>query len=686
MGGRPAVCTLWLLAGLCIGPGSLLKSGVTPGLRHGLLFQPRGHLILATGAWTAVIRFRQEDTKRQADTIRQQFQQIENALPKIGQGDTNDNEINEGRRLKQFSEELNRIWKHEKLWMEAELRVAETEIRELQAELKRSRQRRGLINALGDGLKWLFGTATEKDTKQLHEQIKRTEAGIGKLHHIAELQTTLVGSITKEQKTNARNIALLAKKAADLEIALTETKKTSVFGLRNIRHELDTTQVISSAIRTASAAVMAFHGEVRKISRAMEHTQQGRVTPAIISPQKLKTTLNAITKHLPEGWTPAIPPSDAPAHIYEFLELAAIALEDGWEVHVKIPLQYRPYSHYQLYQVTAVPTHFSNSSLALKTEVTSRYFAISKDQRLHLEVGTEEIARCRQAGGRTVCHEWTPLIREKREGCLYHAFRDDRDKASKHCKKVVTKPTPQVYALTDRNWLYVLPTEETFSMQCSEGSETRRGFRLQGTGVFSLPPGCAAIGDDYIVPAHLRRQTYQPEEMRLEDFTRFKIDGQMPEINLQIPSEDGLNQTGLEEIVRQAEEKDSKSPTLAQLQGLVQQWNTSQETVEVSPLNLVNHTSLSLGTVGVLGVIGLIVYGCCRKREPPPSANLSYRPPPYAPETLETTRLDLSHLLSRLTHLEAEIYQLKKNMDTLSSQDATIEALRKKYEDLACLL
>ena len=174
--------------------------------------------------------------------------------------------------------------------------------------------------------------------------------------------------------------------------------------------------------------------------------------------------------------------------------------------------------------------------------------------------------------------------------------------------------------------------------------------------------------------------------MRLEDLTRFKIDVKIPEIDLQLSSEDGLSQTGLEEIVKHAEQKDSRSPTLAKLQGLVREWNTSQETVEVSPPNFVHHTSLSLGAVGVLGVIGLIVYGCCRRRGPLPTTNLAYQLPPSVPETLETTRLDVSNLLARLTHLETETYQLKKKVDTLSSQDATVEALKKKYEDLACLL
>ena len=39
---------------------------VIPGLHSGLLFQPRGLLTLATGVWTAVVRFKHDDVRRQA--------------------------------------------------------------------------------------------------------------------------------------------------------------------------------------------------------------------------------------------------------------------------------------------------------------------------------------------------------------------------------------------------------------------------------------------------------------------------------------------------------------------------------------------------------------------------------------------------------------------------------------------
>ena len=414
------------------------EDDITLGLRSGILFQPKDPLVLATGTWTAVVRFQQEDVQRQSNLIREQFSKIDGALE--DGSEVEPNQTTEMTRNQQFLTEMRNMWSHGRAWMEAELRAGEAEIQELRTELKLSRRARGLINALGDGLKWLFGTATETDVQKMHKQIEGISVGVGKLHHISELQTTLIGEVSKRQKNNAKHLATLARKAIELEALFTVTRDADHITMRNIRRELDFGHTVSSAIRTASVAVMTFHHEVMQISREMAHTQQGVVPPAILSPATLKATISAITNHLPDGWVSANSLSETPANIYKFLEISAVALENGWEVHIQIPLQYRPYGQYHLFKVSPVPTHFSNSSIALETQVSQPYFAISKDQRLHIELSAEEINRCRHVGERTMCNKLTPLIKEKTEGCLYHAFRDEETKVEEECERKMINP------------------------------------------------------------------------------------------------------------------------------------------------------------------------------------------------------------------------------------------------------
>ncbi|XP_043189497.1 uncharacterized protein LOC122363836 [Amphibalanus amphitrite] len=682
MFGRLALLLLWVAASRTKGSE---ENDVTPGLRSGILFQPKGPLVLATGTWTAIVRFQQEDVERQSNQIREQFTKIDRALENSGEFEAN--QTAEEQRTQQFIREMKAMWNQERTWMEAELRAGEVEIQELRTELRLSRRARGLINALGDGLKWLFGTATETDVQKLHKQIEGITAGVGKLHHIAELQTTLIGEISKRQKNNDKHLVTLARKAIELESLFTVTRDADHITMRNIRRELDFGHAISSAIRTASAAVMTFHHEVRQISRAMAHTQQGVVTPAILSPATLKTTMAAITNHLPDGWVPAISLSETPANIYKFLEISAVALEDGWEVHIQIPLQYRPYGQYHLFKVNSIPTHFSNSSIALEAQVPYPYFAISKDQRLHIELSAEEISRCRHVGGRTMCNKLTPLIKEKREGCLYHAFRDEESKVEEECVRKMIKPKPQIYPVADNKWLYVLPTEELFSMQCAGEGMPTKGFRLQGTGIFSLPASCTAMGDHYIIPAHLKRQGDTPAEMKLTDMTHFKIELKPSTFQNYISTKGRINQTELNEILEAAKETDREDSMLTELKETMKNWNESPDTEGIS-FKLINHTSLTLGGVALLGVLGLLAYNCSRNRRPQstiiqPCQNpdLSIPSAPLLPDPSQ-----ISQLQSRIHHLEVITTDLQCRMEKTAQLEIALAKLKKQHDELTALL
>ena len=684
-GTTAAIFLYWMTTSKLTTPAADVEHGVLPGLHSGLLFQPKGPLTLATGSWTAVTRFKQQEVRQQVETIRKQFLRIDQALETVSE--INVTQTAEIIRNKKFITEMRRMWEQEKAWMEAELRTGEEEIHELRAELLLSRKARGLINALGDGLKWLFGTATEADTRRLHKDIEGLKVGMGKLHHIAALQTTIIGTISKGQKSNARNLASLAKRAMELEASLISARTADHITMRNIRREIDFSDSMSSAIRTAGAAVMTFHHEVKRLSRAMTHTQQGLVTTTILPPAALRATLAAITSHLPEGWIPAVPTSATPARMYKFLDISALPIEDGWEVHIQVPLHYRPYSQFHLYQVTSVPTPLPNSSLAFETEIPSAYFAIARDQRLHIEANQEDIKQRRRAEGHTMCLGLTPLIKEKKEGCLYHAYRDNRERAAHECKRTLTRPKSQIYQVSNDKWLYVLPDKERFSMQCVGETQHTKEFYLQGTGVFSLPSGCAAMGDRYVVPAHLRRQTMQPEEMRLQDMTHFKIQINKPAFELKDPENSHLNQTVLEQIVNAAaaQKEKMKNPTLADLQEKVQKWQQPTISEDGGQIDVLNHTSLSLGAVGTLGVIGLIVFCCCRNicsaRHP-----ASIPTCPRGPVSSAPTNPDSSEVQTRLAHLEAVTRELQVKMEMVARQEITLENLKKKCEQITALL
>ena len=371
-----AVCSL-------VGTRGDTRQTDVPGLRSGILFTPRGPLVLATGEWTVVTRLQSHGLRKQAQSIRHHFNQISTAISSFPDVETSqhwptneqlsnhsDQVVRVGNtfrrreihRRKDVRANIVKMWERERTWMSNELTIAEEEIDKMQMQMRVNRKRRGLLPFMGDALKWAFGTSTEADTRKLHKQIKEVTVGAGKLHHMIELQTTILGSLREGQEVNRANIQSLANETQRMFRTIINSQAVALWARittnRHLRQEQDFSRMVASAIRTMTAAVLTHRQEVHSLSEAISHTQRGEVTSAILPPKLVEAALLDIKKKLPEGWTYAASNPARAADLYQTFRLVALAIADGWEIHISIPLRYQPYGKFELYKVTPIPSHF----------------------------------------------------------------------------------------------------------------------------------------------------------------------------------------------------------------------------------------------------------------------------------------------------------------------------------------
>jgi hypothetical protein len=73
------------------------------------------------------------------------------------------------------------------------------------------RRRRGLINVLGYGLKYLFGTADARDVKRLNSVCDNLQSFQKKVIHATEQQMTYLHTLDEATKRNAKATLDLAK-------------------------------------------------------------------------------------------------------------------------------------------------------------------------------------------------------------------------------------------------------------------------------------------------------------------------------------------------------------------------------------------------------------------------------------------------------------------------------------------
>ena len=589
----------------------------------GLLFEPAGQLFLTTGRWTIVTRIQADGIRRQKRNILGQIDNITAALAKsreaIPPEEAGTREGEELHRMRNFYGSAVKSWEQEREWMLRELDEAEEKVMAAVREEKRARKTRSLLPFIGAGLSYLFGTATEDETAKLHKELQGMEVEAGRLRHVQELQATVVGRLARAELRGRRNLHKLANKTNEIIRMMTETRDQSRAVHRHLRQEVDVTRAIGSAARIASAAVITFRQEAEALSRAFVHAGEGRLTAEIISPRVLTHALAALQSELPTGWTLAIPSEPGEQQGYEDL-VSAIPVSTGYEVHVQIPLRQVEMGRLELYRVLALPVGLANRTVGVVTETEAGWFAVTPDQRRHIELRPRDLEQCRRGAGTTSCDVLPRAVREVREGCLYQAFRGDKEAVKRECTMRVVPMTAGLTRISQRHWAYTFPEKEIFTLQCG-GKVTGGAFHLQGTGLFEVPPGCAAVGDRLLIPAQLEGGRTAVRERRFEDMAVFDTttsleevleerqgygngEGDDQEIDLVQLTSDLRDEAIVNSTIAQVKEGLRRDRNMPIQSGGGQDWG-----------NMVKeHGSLTMSTIGFVGVVAVALRVCIRKR------------------------------------------------------------------------
>ena len=163
------------------------------------------------------------------------------------------------------------------------------------------RTRRGLINVLGYGLKYLFGTADAKDVKRLTAVCDELHTFETQVMHATDQQVTYLRTLGDMTKQNTGDTIELAR-------ALRDTIKN--FSLQMYRDEadlLDTQSAIekqvrySSAIREIEMAILEIKFKLTQLQESLDLTSLGKLSSVLISPYNLSVILQQVSLKLPQG-------------------------------------------------------------------------------------------------------------------------------------------------------------------------------------------------------------------------------------------------------------------------------------------------------------------------------------------------------------------------------------------------
>lgn len=375
------------------------------------------------------------------------------------------------------------------------------------------RQKRGLINAIGEVSKTLFGTLTEEDADQYLENFKNLERQ-GKtrdeilLRHTTLLESSL--SLIEDSRNETFN------KIANIEEMITGTVASWHHLMeKNIINPVSKFQLMD-ATTLLLMLVNKYKDKQQQFLRALAFGGKNDNVALLIPPRILAEELRKIST-LISGKSVTIPApiNEATMPLYYQIGTARSRI-----IHNQLILSYAiplaDIKEFYLSKVTSFP-HKLDNGLYNFIIPNHDFIAVDAYRQKFIAFTNSEISNCHDYQLNTnistlLCKLLTPIldISPTRDDCEITLL--TKEIASNNCDNRVTNITMELWIkLREPNaWIYIFPQKEVVYITCT--GFPQKTELIQGTGILTFSENCEVKSGKILVQAYkvYRTELYPP--------------------------------------------------------------------------------------------------------------------------------------------------------------------------------
>ena len=290
-----------------------------------------------------------------------------------------------------------------------------------------NRQKKGILDFIGSGLNFLFGTATEGQVNQLRGHINNLQKAMSSLNTLFKKQQNSFDSYVKTVNNRFDNVMLAIEENQNTTIRMSLDLANAITALEDNLHK-----VMSIIVEEISnMAYLSQHAN--ELNMALIQLAQGQLSPILITPKHLRDTITDIMATLRTHYNHYELVTQDEHYFYKHPQFTVTRIRDNVIITLKFPLASRDI--FQLYRVHTFPilTNNSNSkSHATQLLNLSKYFVIDGRQQKYTELSQAQADACQGTDIR-VCH-FQPLYSFlEKDNCIANLFFGNKQEIKKFC-------------------------------------------------------------------------------------------------------------------------------------------------------------------------------------------------------------------------------------------------------------
>lgn len=377
------------------------------------------------------------------------------------------------------------------------------------------RSKRGLMDLVGYGMKYLFGTADARDIKRLSSVCDELHSFKERMTHAIDHQLTYIKTLDENLKQSTVDIA-------ELTGILRDSIRNFSLGLNRVEADLLDTQAAivkqakySAAIREIEMAILELKLSIIQLQEALDVTSLGQLSSVLINPYNLSIILQQVSLQLPAGLLMLTGLTVQDMYVYYTIATVhAVATSKNIRLFVDIPLKAVD-RYFQLYQVHSLPFFYEKIGKYVMIDEPFMYLAVAENRQFFAILTPYMLTKCTQ-GLYMVCPSDIVLKTASESNCLIALFLGKADIMFTECKRVIINETfaPIWIRSPDANyWIYSLSVPQRVTVQCQEiGSPPASGLTsqliLKGTGILSNSSSCYVYAENFkLLPHSLGKTT-----------------------------------------------------------------------------------------------------------------------------------------------------------------------------------
>lgn len=341
---------------------------------------------------------------------------------------------------------------------------------------KNSRNKRGLMNFVGKGLKFMFGTMDSDDAESISHTLDNVYDHSSKTILLVKNQTTIVKNllltVENYDKQREKDVNMLLNLTNNISGAINANQYNNIV-LKNLFIILTNFNYLEQLITSIENSIQADHTNL--------------ISPMLITPQNFIASLAVIDKSSPKNMLFSI--SLPNYHLFTKLSTISILLYKS-KIIYKVTTAIPSTIEYTTIKITSIPVATWNNYY-IYTNLIGKYTAISKDKTEYTMINYETCKRMNQIN---YCKISYPIFKMTNHVCLFNLLTSETDVDCE--RKYFSLQQDYIKTLDNGYTWYILPFHALdLSINCKNSSFHTT---VNTPSLLTLGKHCQAQSDSYL--------------------------------------------------------------------------------------------------------------------------------------------------------------------------------------------